>query len=126
MNGEGVPTWCEEVHFEHGHRMRTDRNVPDLVDAEFGDCFRESDGGQWLRIWTCKQQRWTYILDEFAPTTPVRICVLPPRWGGSICAHYMHQPISLLFPIDRTMLALELTYSNPPRLPLSIGATNFS
>lgn len=28
----------EEVHFEHGHWVRSHRSVPELVDAQFGDC----------------------------------------------------------------------------------------
>jgi hypothetical protein len=28
----------EEVYFEHGHGVGTDRGFPEFVDAEFGDC----------------------------------------------------------------------------------------
>jgi hypothetical protein len=28
-----LPTWCEKIYLEHGQGMRSDRLVPDLVDA---------------------------------------------------------------------------------------------
>lgn len=29
---------CEEVHLEHGHRMRANRSVPETVDPQLGNC----------------------------------------------------------------------------------------
>lgn len=34
----------EEIHFKHGHRMRSDGSIPKPVDAELGDCAHVLEG----------------------------------------------------------------------------------
>jgi len=57
----------EEIHFKHGHRVRTYRLFPEFVDAELGD-FGLSDMGD-------RQERGEgdrHILSESVPIILVR------------------------------------------------------
>lgn len=77
----------EEVDLEHARVVRADRAVPELVDAEFGDCVGE--GGVSERVGGNRELGGGgigYIRGGCAPRARWRIGLGWGRIGGSRCA----------------------------------------
>ena len=56
--------WREDVHLEHGHWVRPNGLIPELVDAQLGDC------GTGLLVKKLQHSVWEVLLQKWAAYIP--------------------------------------------------------